>query len=113
MSIEYGRIERDQAEAFRPLLPEGRQTLHGNNELAIGAVEDGRACGVLLVRTNEMVADILHLAVSEPYQRRGIADGMLDLLCRTAGEPRAPSECVPLGHSRQWSWRPSRHPRYP
>lgn len=86
MSIEYGRIGRDQAEAFRPLLPEGRQTLHGKNELAIGAVEDGRACGVLVVRTNEMVADILHLAVSEPYQRRGIADGMLDLLCRTAGE---------------------------
>jgi len=85
MSIQYGRIGKQQLSAFLPLLPENQQELLRERDVyAAGAVKDGYACGVLLFRANSLTADMLHLAVAEPYRRQGIANGLIDCLCESA-----------------------------
>lgn len=84
--IQYGLISKVQETAFLPLIPEGCPSLSENGIYAIGAVKDARACGVLVFRADEMTADILHLAVAEPFRRQGIANGLIDFLCRSAWE---------------------------
>ena len=86
MLIQYGLIAKNQMEAFLPLLPEGRQILNSPDVFAVGAVKDGRACGILVFRADEMTADILHLAVSEAFRRQGIANSLIDFLCKSVWE---------------------------
>lgn len=88
MQIQYGMIAKEQLTAFRSLLPEGTD-LADPELYAVGAVEEGRACGVLLVRADELVLDVEHLAVAEEYRRQGVADGMIDALCGVAWENSA------------------------
>lgn len=86
MPIQYGLIKKDQVQVFLPLLPEDWQTMNGRGVSAVGAVKNGRACGVLVFRADELTADILHVAVSGSYQRQGIASGLIDFLCKSAWE---------------------------
>ena len=86
MAIQYGLIAKKHLEAFLPLLSENRQILNSPGIFAVGAVKDGRACGILVFRVDEMTADILYLAVSEVIRRQGIANGLIDFLCKSAWE---------------------------
>ena len=93
MSVQYGLLQPEQLPAYSPLIPsdlrQQQETLY-----FIGAVQDHHACGVLVFRADEMTADILHIAVSESYQRQGIADGLLSFLCEYAGETSTAVLCT-------------------
>ena len=85
MAIEFGLISKKHASAFLPLLPEEhRASLTQKGIYAIGAVKDKIACGILIFRSNELIANIQYLSVAESYRRQGIATGLLDFLCETA-----------------------------
>ena len=86
MAIQYGLIAKNHLEAFLPLLSENRQILNSPGVFAVGAVKDGQACGILVFRADEMTADILYLTVSEAFRRQGIANGLIDFLCKNAWE---------------------------
>lgn len=86
MSIQYGLISKNQIEAFRPLLPDGWSVSDRRDTFSIGAVNDGKACGILVFRADDLTADIQYLSVSESCRRQGIANGMIDFLCKTAWE---------------------------
>lgn len=84
MTIQYGILSNKQIDVFLPLLPENRQILRESGVYAVGAVKDGRACGVLILRADDLMADIQYLAVAENCRRQGIANGLIDFVCRNA-----------------------------
>ena len=86
MPIQYGLISKNGVDAFLPLLPEGRQMLNERGVFAAGAVKDGRACGILVFRADDLTANILYLAVSPSVRRQGISNGLIDFLCKSAWE---------------------------
>lgn len=86
MSIQYGLIGKTQLPAFLPLLSENPQILNHPDVFAVGAVKERHACGILVFRADEVAADILHLAVAEPFRRQGVANGLIDFLCKSAWE---------------------------
>lgn len=94
MSIEYGLITNIQMQAFLPLFPDGQQTLNEYGVFAIGAVKNGRACGILVFRADELTADIQHIAVAEDCRRQGIANGLIDFLCKSAWEASTAVLCT-------------------
>ncbi len=87
MPIQYGLLTREHLEALTPILPEVRQAADENNVYAVGAVKDDCLCGVLVFHADgELLIDIQYIAVAEAYQRQGIADGLIDFLCKSAWE---------------------------
>ena len=67
------------------MLPEVRQAADENNVYAVGAVKDGCLCGVLVFRAGgELLMDIQYISVAETYRRQGIANGLIDFLCKSA-----------------------------
>lgn len=86
MSIQYGLIAADQFQAFLPLLPEGQQDVSTAGVYAIGAVKEGQASGILLFRADDLTATIQYVSVAEDRRHQGIANGMIDFLCRYAWE---------------------------
>lgn len=84
MSLQYGLISPKQFPAFRPLLPDGPKNLNDPGLYAVGAVQDNIACGVLVFRADNLIADIQYLAVAEGYRGQGIANGLIDFLCAAA-----------------------------
>ena len=84
---EY-RVTSRTLPSFLPLLGEEwqRQLASDRDLYAIGAEEDGVACGVLLFRVGSQQVDLVYLMVSEAYRRRGCAVGMVQWLCRFADQ---------------------------
>lgn len=67
------------------MLPEVRRAVDENNVYAVGAVKAGCLCGVLVFRADgELLIDIQYIAVAEAYRRQGIANGLIDFLCKSA-----------------------------
>lgn len=101
---EFIRITDKTLHWFQPLLEEPLIRRLANPEsgtYAIGAVEDKTACGVLVFRTGDPAAEILTLAVSPQYRRRGIARGMVEYLCRHAWATVTPVVCSFAAPDRQ------------
>lgn len=91
MTIRYGRLTGGQLAA---LLPEG-QRADEPGLYAIGAEEDGQICGLLLFRAmDELVVDITSISVDPAHRRQGIANGMIDFLCRHAWESTTAVLCT-------------------
>lgn len=86
MSIQYGLISPHQIHAFLPLLSGEQQILNNPGVFSVGAIKDNQACGILVFQADEVMADILHLAVAEPFRHQGIANGLIDFLCKSAWE---------------------------
>ena len=85
MPIQYGLLTKEHLEALAPMLPEVRQAADENNVYAVGAVKDGCLCGVLVFRAGgELLMDIQYISVAETYRRQGIANGLIDFLCKSA-----------------------------
>ena len=78
---ELYQITEKSFELFRPLLSKEavRDYMTDPDILAIGAVEDSEAAGILLLKITDLMLFITYLYVSEPFRRRGVAS---DLLCR-------------------------------
>lgn len=90
--MDYCRITNQTLSYFAPLIPAADQkAVEQGSEYAIGAVEDQTACGVLLFRPNDSAVDILYIAVSPHYRRRGCATGMIRWLCSYLE-----AECIPV-----------------
>ena len=101
---EFIRITDKTLHWFQPLLEEPlirRLTNPESGTYAIGAVEDKTACGVLVFRMGDPAAEILTLAVSPEYRRRGIARGMVEYLCRHAWATVTPVVCSFAAPDRQ------------
>lgn len=99
---EFFRITDETLHWFSPLLSEElclRLTRH-RDIYAIGAVEDGVACGTLVFRIVRPAAEICMIVVASAYRRRGIARGMVEYLCRYAWETTTPVICSFAASSR-------------
>lgn len=94
MPIQYGLIPKDQMYAFLPLLPKEQQIISDRAVFAIGAVKGTSACGILVFRADELTTDIMHLAVSEDFRRQGIANGLIDFICKNAWETGSAVLCT-------------------
>ena len=81
---------------FLPILTEeaARALEEDPQTLAVGAVSEGTACGVLVCRFEEDLADLIYLAVSDVYRRRGAATAMLNALCRALWAEAVPVACT-------------------
>lgn len=92
---EFIRITDETLHWFAPLLSRElcRQVARQRDIYAIGAVEDGTACGILVFHAGKPAAEIRMLAVSPEYRRRGIAGGMVGYLCRHAWDTVTPVVC--------------------
>lgn len=93
--MEYIRITDKTMKWYSGLLTgEYREKLiPGSGVYAIGAVADGVACGTLVFRISMDIAEILYIAVSDGYRRRGVATGMIDYLCEHAYRTTTPIIC--------------------
>lgn len=97
---EYMRLTRDSLPWYGGLLPAGlsRRLQAESALLALGAVENGAACGVMVVEFSlfgeEEMAEILYLAVAEGRRRRGIGSGLVRFFCRYAAEELVPVRCL-------------------
>uniref|UniRef100_UPI00405620BC GNAT family N-acetyltransferase n=1 Tax=Agathobacter sp. TaxID=2021311 RepID=UPI00405620BC len=79
-------IRKENQSYFMPLMPE---SIWKETDLALGAIVDGTACGILAVSAEE--ANILflqHLFVDEGFRRRGVATALLNELYRIAKESK-------------------------
>ena len=96
--FEIIRLTESTLHWFQPILTsDWMDTLRTDaHTTALGAVQDGRACGVLIFQENGPVADIVYLTVSDDYRRQGIATAMVQFLCRYAGESVTPITCTLL-----------------
>jgi len=94
--IQYIRLTNNTLHWFLPLLPpEEKLALETFKTLyAIGAVKDGRACGIMVFNVSTYLADIRYLAVARSCQRQGIAKGMILYLCRHAMDSATPVACT-------------------
>ena len=93
--MEYIRITQNTMKWFTPILPEEYRYFDKLEQgtFLIGAVCGQTACGVLVFQFFDPVIDIVYLAVSTEYQRRGIATGMVRFLCDCAWEDAIPVFC--------------------
>lgn len=57
-----------------------------SNKMAIGAIEDGVACGVMVVSIHGTIAEIGWLYVAPAYRGRGVASRMVDYLIQNAAD---------------------------
>ena len=85
--ITYHRIIKDNYIYFEELLPmlyRSRFALEPNIQ-GLGASVEGNACGIVLYREEEElgILRLLYIAVSEPYQKQGIATDLLLTLSET------------------------------
>ena len=92
--IQYGLISKVHERAFLPLLPKELHILNEGGVYAIGAVKENQVCGVLVFRADAFAADILYLAVAEPFRGQGIANGLIDFLCQSAWQATTAVTCT-------------------
>lgn len=94
---EYMRLTKETLPWFENFLPEElRKRLAADKFVfAIGAVENGTACAVLVAEIwKEGIANILYLVVAEDFRRKGIASGMVDFFSRYADQQGIPVRCL-------------------
>ncbi len=84
MSIQYGLVKKSEMQPFLPLIPESEIISNADNVYAIGAVNDNEACGILVFNADDIIATIQYIAVSPKHRGKGIANGMIDFLCKYA-----------------------------
>ena len=85
MSVQYGLLTKEHLNVLARQLPEVELAAAADNIYAIGAMQDHCICGVLVFRADgEILIDIQYIAVAEAYRRQGIADGLIDFLCKSA-----------------------------
>lgn len=85
MPVQYGLLTKEHLNVLARQLPEVELAADADNIYAIGAVQDSCICGVLVFRADgEILIDIQYIAVAEAYRRQGIADGLIDFLCKSA-----------------------------
>lgn len=95
MAIQYGLLTKEQLNAVSHVLPEVEQVAAVGNAYAIGAAQDNCICGVLIFRTDgELLIDIQYIAVVEEYRQQGIANGLIDFLCKSAWESTTAVMCT-------------------
>ncbi len=73
--MQLTTIDQDNQEAFLPLLFGNKI---GNGKLLIGAVEDEKPVGALVLSRSESAAYIDHIFVREDYRRRGIGTALIN-----------------------------------
>ncbi len=95
MDVQYGLLTIEQMNKLARLLPEVEAAANDRNIYAIGAVYENSICGVLVFHADEeYLIDIRYIAVIEEYRRQGIADGMIDFLCKRAWESTTAVMCT-------------------
>lgn len=95
MPVQYGLLTKEQLHDLVPLLPDIEQAASAENIYAIGAAKADRICGVLVFRADrELLIDIQYIAVAEACRRQGIANGLLDFLCKRAWETTTAVLCT-------------------
>ncbi|MDR2089295.1 MAG: GNAT family N-acetyltransferase [Clostridiales Family XIII bacterium] len=83
--MEYIRLTEKNRSWFAPLLGDAQNNLWtAANHYALGAVDQGRACGLLIFHWTGELADIVYLTVADACRRRGVATGLVQDLCRHA-----------------------------
>jgi GNAT superfamily N-acetyltransferase len=93
--MEYIRLTEETRPWFAPLTDGGREDLWTEADChALGAVDRGRACGLLVFHWTGEIADIVRLVVSDDCRRRGVATGLVQSLCRHAYAATAPVTAV-------------------
>lgn len=85
MPVQYGLLTKEHLSALARQLPEVEPAAASDDLYALGAMQDGCICGVLTFRADgELLIDIQYIAVAEVCRRQGIANGLLDFLCKSA-----------------------------
>lgn len=93
--LTYIRLTNQTMPWFQPLFPQGDRAWSEDSDMyAIGAIQDGVACGILIFQMIQEWADIRFLAVAEGYRRQGIATGLVRYLCQNALPSLTPILCT-------------------
>lgn len=81
--MKYFVIDSEQALQYKQfILPHVRDAEEASEFMYVCAVEDESLVGLTVIDPTEEVSDLLSIAVSPPYQNRGVASGMLTEACR-------------------------------
>lgn len=93
--MECTKITGDILKWFIPLLSEPyAEAIESGTAFAVGAADNGTACGVLVFSTAAPpVIDIEYIAVGDEFRRKGVATAMLKFLCGFAEESLSPVVC--------------------
>ncbi len=95
---QYTRLVPETLPAYAGLLSRELETRlrKEKNVFAIGAVDEGVACGILVAELsfNDMLLDVIYLLVAEEYRGKGIGHGIMDFLCEGARKTGIPIRCL-------------------
>ena len=83
---EFFNVTNEDYHLFEPLVPEIYTMMRESDPglFVVGAAENDQACGVLVCRSFDNTVSILYMAVSDEFQGKGIATGMVEYLCSAA-----------------------------
>lgn len=91
-------VREENRSFFEPLMPRKEWE---EADLALGAIDEGTACGILAAKESDMALEILYLYVAEGYRRKGIATKLLEGLHRIGKQVQMDGElCQYLDNER-------------